>query len=121
MRIALKVAFGEMRDGSSRCRRKLRSGSQKGDFDGRTSSWTTFGYRPQSGERISNRASIRRPARALRIVSVCLLVLPVVGLFTGYYREMGAVGVYQAVMYFVGFLGLRALARKREAGREINR
>jgi hypothetical protein len=53
--------------------------------------------------------------RALRIVSICLLVLPVVGLFTGYYREMGVVAVYQAVMYFVGFLGLRALARKREA------
>jgi hypothetical protein len=59
--------------------------------------------------------------RALRIVSVCLLVLPVVGLFTGYYREMGVVAVYQAVMYFIGFLGLRALAHKREAGREINR
>jgi hypothetical protein len=53
--------------------------------------------------------------RALRVVSVCLLVLPVVGLFTGYYREMGALAIYQAVMYFVGFLGLRALARKRES------
>jgi hypothetical protein len=53
--------------------------------------------------------------RALRVVSVCLLVLPVVGLFTGYYREMGAVAIYQAVMYFFGFLGLRALARKRES------
>ncbi len=53
--------------------------------------------------------------RALRVVSVCLLFLPVVGLFTGYYREMGAVSIYQAVMYFFGFLGLRALARKRES------
>ncbi len=51
----------------------------------------------------------------LRVISVFLLVLPVVGLFTGYYREMGAVAIYQAVMYFFGFLGLRALARKREA------
>jgi amino acid transporter len=54
--------------------------------------------------------------RALRIVSVCLLVLPVIGLFTGYYREMGAVAIFQAVMYFFGFLGLRALARGREVG-----
>jgi len=53
--------------------------------------------------------------RTLRIVSFFLLILPVVGLFTGYYREMGAVAIFQAVMYFFGFLGLRALARKREA------
>jgi hypothetical protein len=59
--------------------------------------------------------------RALRIVSVCLLVLPVIGLFTGYYREMGAVSIYQAVMYFFGFLGLRALARSRETGSDMNR
>lgn len=58
--------------------------------------------------------------RTLRIVSSCVLVLPVVGLFTGYYREMGAVAILQAVMYFFGFLGLRALARKRES-REPNR
>jgi di/tricarboxylate transporter len=51
----------------------------------------------------------------LRVVSFFLLVLPIVGLFTGYYREMGAVAIFQAVMYFFGFLGLRALARKREA------
>ena len=59
--------------------------------------------------------------QALRIVSACLLVLPLIGLFTGYYREMGAVAIYQAVMYFFGFLGLRALARKREAGSQMNR
>ena len=52
--------------------------------------------------------------RALRIVSFFLLTFPVVGLFTGYYREMGAVAIYQAVMYLFGFFGLRALARKRE-------
>jgi len=52
--------------------------------------------------------------RALRFVSFFLLIFPVVGLFTGYYREMGAVAIYQAVMYLFGFFGLRALARKRE-------
>jgi hypothetical protein len=52
--------------------------------------------------------------RALRVVSFFLLIFPVVGLFTGYYREMGAVAIYQAVMYWFGFFGLRALARKRE-------
>jgi hypothetical protein len=51
----------------------------------------------------------------LRVVSFFMLVLPIAGLFTGYYREMGPVAVFQAVMYFFGFLGLRALARKREA------
>ena len=43
---------------------------------------------------------------ALRIVSVFLLVLPVVGLFTGYSRETGAIAIYQAVAYFSGFFGL---------------
>lgn len=52
--------------------------------------------------------------RALRVVSFFLLIFPVVGLFTGYYREMGAVAIYQAVMYLCGFCGLRALAQKRE-------
>ena len=51
----------------------------------------------------------------LRMVSYFLLILPIAGIFTGYYREMGALAVFQAVMYFFGFLGLRALARKREA------
>lgn len=50
----------------------------------------------------------------LRAVSFVLLVLPIAGLFTGYFRKMGAVAIFQAVMYFFGFLGLRALARKRE-------
>lgn len=53
--------------------------------------------------------------KALRVVSFFMLVLPIAGLFTGYYREIGAVAIFQAVMYFLGFLGLRALARKREA------
>ena len=51
----------------------------------------------------------------LRVVSFFFLVLPVAGLFTGYYRQMGQVAIFQAVMYFFTFLGLRALARKREA------
>ena len=59
--------------------------------------------------------------RALRIVSACLLLLPLIGLFTGYYREMGVVAIYQAMMYFFGSLGLQALARKREANSEMNR
>jgi hypothetical protein len=53
--------------------------------------------------------------RALRVVSFFLLVSPVVGLSTGYYREMGAMTIFQVVMYFFGFLGVRALARKRES------
>lgn len=52
--------------------------------------------------------------RALRVVSFFLLILPVVGLFTGYFRKMGAIAIFQAVMYLFGFFGLRALARKRE-------
>ena len=51
----------------------------------------------------------------LRVVSFCLLVLPVIGLFTGYYREIGSIAIFQAVMYLFGFFGLRALAQKREA------
>jgi hypothetical protein len=51
----------------------------------------------------------------LRVVAASLLIIPVAGLFTGYYREMGAAAILQAVMYVFGFFGLRALARKREA------
>lgn len=61
-----------------------------------------------------NRGGLMSP-NTLRVLSFFLLILPIVGLFTGYYREMGAIGIFQAVMYFFGFLGLRALARKREA------
>jgi hypothetical protein len=52
---------------------------------------------------------------ALRAVAYCLLIIPVAGLFTGYYREVGPLAIFQAVMYISGFFGLRALARKREA------
>jgi len=55
---------------------------------------------------------------ALRVVSFFLLVLPIAGLFTGYYRERGPVAIFQACAYVSGFFGLRALARKREEIRE---
>jgi len=45
---------------------------------------------------------------------VCLL-LPVAGLFTGYYKTHAAIGAFQAVAYVAIFFGLRALARSREA------
>jgi hypothetical protein len=51
----------------------------------------------------------------LRVVAVFLLIMPVAGLFTGYYREMRGLAIFQVLMYVFGFLGLRALARKREA------
>lgn len=51
---------------------------------------------------------------ALRVVAFFLLVFPVAGFFTGYYREKGPIAIFQAVMYVLGFFGLRALARKRE-------
>jgi hypothetical protein len=63
---------------------------------------------------LKNRGGLMSP-NTLRVLSFLLLILPIVGLFTGYYREMGAIAIFQAVMYFFGFLGLRALARKREA------
>jgi uncharacterized membrane protein len=61
-----------------------------------------------------NRGGLMAP-NTLRVVSFFFLVFPVVGFFTGYYRKMGLVAIFQAVMYFLSFLGLRALARKREA------
>lgn len=51
-----------------------------------------------------NRGGLMSP-NTLRVVSFFLLVLPIGGLFTGYYREMGAVAMFQAEMYFLGFLG----------------
>jgi amino acid transporter len=51
-----------------------------------------------------NRRGLMSPS-TLRVVSFFFLVLPVVGLFTGYYREMGAVAIFQAVIYFLAFLG----------------
>jgi hypothetical protein len=53
--------------------------------------------------------------KTLRIVSFFLLAMPIAGLFTGYYRTMGLLAVFQAVSYVLGSFGLRALARNREA------
>jgi hypothetical protein len=61
-----------------------------------------------------NQGGLMTPG-TLRVVSFFFLIFPVAGLFTGYYRKMGLVAIFQAVMYFFSFLGLRALARKREA------
>jgi len=61
-----------------------------------------------------NRGGLMTPG-TLRVLSFCFLALPVAGIFTGYYRRMGLIAIFQAVMYFFSFLGLRALARKREA------
>lgn len=61
-----------------------------------------------------NRGGLMTPG-TLRVVSFFFLILPVAGLFTGYYRKMGLIAVFQAVMYFFAFLGLWGLARKREA------
>jgi hypothetical protein len=54
------------------------------------------------------------------VVSFFFLIFPVAGLFTGYYRKMGLVAIFQAVMYFFAFLGLRALRRKRQASGVAN-
>jgi hypothetical protein len=66
-----------------------------------------------------NRGGLMSP-NTLRVVSLFFLVLPFAGLFTGYYRERGPVAIFQVVMYFFGFLGLRALARRREASEVSN-
>jgi len=60
-----------------------------------------------------NRGGLMAP-NTLRAVALLFLILPVAGLFTGSYQAMGAVAVFQAIIYFTVFLGLRALARKRE-------
>jgi hypothetical protein len=52
--------------------------------------------------------------RTLRVVSACLLVLPITGLFTRYLSRDWRLRIFQPVMYFFGFLGLRAFARRRE-------
>ena len=51
-----------------------------------------------------NQGGLMTPS-TLRVVSFFFLVIPVAGLFTGYYREMGPVAIFQAVMYFFSFLG----------------
>jgi amino acid transporter len=66
-----------------------------------------------------NRGGLMAP-NTLRVVSFFFLAAPVAGLFNGYYRRMGPIAIFQAVMYLFGFLGLRALARKREASSVSN-
>jgi hypothetical protein len=66
-----------------------------------------------------NRGGLMTP-KTLRVMSFFFLVFPVAGLFTGYYRKMGPIAIFQAIMYFSSFLGLRALARKRETSRVPN-
>ena len=61
-----------------------------------------------------NRGGLMSPA-TLRVLSVFFLVIPIAGLFTGYYRKMGGVALFQAVMYFSAFLGLQRLARQPES------
>lgn len=68
--------------------------------------------RPVTGRK--KRGGLLSPT-VLRLVAVFLLIIPVAGLFTGYYQEMGPIAIFQAVMYVFGFFGFRALARKREA------
>jgi hypothetical protein len=69
-------------------------------------------FRLLSGRK--NQGGLMAP-NTLRVVSFFFLALPVVGLFTGYSRKMGLVGMFQVVMYLLGFLGLRTLAQKRES------
>jgi hypothetical protein len=52
--------------------------------------------------------------KTLQVLAFFFLLLPVAGLFTGYYSEKGPLAIIQAAMYFVIFLGLRALAKKRQ-------
>jgi hypothetical protein len=61
-----------------------------------------------------NRGGLMAPG-TLRVASYFLLVIPIAGLFTGYYRTMGLLAVFQALSYFSGSFALRALARNREA------
>lgn len=74
-------------------------------------------FRLLTGRR--NQGGLMAP-KTLRAVSLLFLVLPIAGLFTGYYRRMGYFAIGQALQYFFIFLALRALARRREAqGRDI--
>lgn len=56
---------------------------------------------------------------ALRVVAFCALLMPIAGIFTGYYKRMGALAFVQAAAYVLAFFGLRALARKREQQRLV--
>ena len=68
-----------------------------------------FGFRNQGG--------LLSP-KALRIVSVLLLLLPVAGIFTGYYGEKGIIAILQAIAYVGIFIGLNVLASRRNLRNE---
>jgi hypothetical protein len=61
-----------------------------------------------------NQGGLMAP-KTLRRISWAFLVLPLVGLFTGYYWKMGPIAIKQAMLYFFTFFTLRALARRRLA------
>jgi peptidoglycan/LPS O-acetylase OafA/YrhL len=50
----------------------------------------------------------------LKVISLIFLLLPIGGLFTGYYSEKGIVGVLQAFWNVGIFFGIRAFAKSRE-------
>ena len=50
---------------------------------------------------------------ALRVSAVAFALLPVAGLFTGYYQDHGMVAVGQALAYLVVSVTLWSLARRR--------
>ncbi len=53
--------------------------------------------------------------RTLSLLSYICLALPLVAVFTGYYREYRAAIIVQAVVHALIFLKLRSVARQREA------
>lgn len=52
--------------------------------------------------------------RALRIVGWFFLLLPLGGLFTGYFRDHTMTAMFQTLCYIGAFVGLRSLASARE-------
>ena len=53
--------------------------------------------------------------RTLRVVAVMFLLLPLSGLFTGYFRDHMFAAVVQTAVYISIFFSLRRLARQRES------
>jgi hypothetical protein len=60
-----------------------------------------------------NRGGLIAP-RTLRVMAVLFLLLPLGGLFTGYWRTNTILAIVQTIAYVAIFLGLWALAFKRE-------
>lgn len=61
-----------------------------------------------------NKGGLLSP-RALRLVGWFFLLLPITGLFTGYFRTHTVIAVVQAAAYLSVFFGLRKLAAYRDA------